>query len=263
MYTHNLGHQEGNGLAQHTGLGLNTTHAPGNHAQAVNHGGVGVGTHQSIGVVHALLLHDTVCQVLQVHLVHDTRAGRNDRESFECLLTPLQELVALHIALELAGQVLLVRLGEPGPVHLHRVVHHQINRHKRLHIGGIGTQILHSCTHGGKVHQQRHTREVLQNNAGYCEGDFVAAGVLGIPCGEVLNILLRDFQPIAVAQQALQHNAQRNRHAVNTRKTLLRQCRQRIVFSFRSCASCECAYRIHCPLYVKMIIRAQVYSFFP
>jgi hypothetical protein len=44
-------------------------------------------------------------QVLEVHLVHDARAGRHDAEVVEGLLAPAQELVALAVALELEPDV--------------------------------------------------------------------------------------------------------------------------------------------------------------
>jgi hypothetical protein len=44
-----LGHEHVHGLAEHDGLGLDAAHAPAQHAQAVDHGGVAVGADQRVG----------------------------------------------------------------------------------------------------------------------------------------------------------------------------------------------------------------------
>ena len=67
-------------------------------------------------------------------------------------------------------------------------------------------------------------REVLQDDAGYGEGDFVAAGIGGVPCCQIFNVLFGDFQAIAVAQQTFQYNAEGDRHAADAVKALFRQC---------------------------------------
>jgi hypothetical protein len=52
LKAHHVGRQEVHRLAQHGGLGLDAAHAPAHHTDAVDHGGVAVGAHQGIGVVH-------------------------------------------------------------------------------------------------------------------------------------------------------------------------------------------------------------------
>ena len=42
--------QHGDGLAEHGGLGLDAADAPAEHAEAVDHGGVGVGADQRVGI---------------------------------------------------------------------------------------------------------------------------------------------------------------------------------------------------------------------
>ncbi len=82
-------------------------------------------------------------QVLEVDLVHDAEAGRNDPEGVECLHAPLHELVALLVALELELHVQVERIAGAVVVDHHAVVDHQIDRHQRLdrlriaaHLGG-------------------------------------------------------------------------------------------------------------------------------
>ena len=42
--------KHGNGLPQHGCLGLNTADTPADHAQAVDHGGMGVSAHTRVGI---------------------------------------------------------------------------------------------------------------------------------------------------------------------------------------------------------------------
>jgi hypothetical protein len=80
-------------------------HTPSTHAQAVDHSGVRVGTHHTIGVQHVRLRAPCLAcehharEVLEVHLVHDSGAWWDDEEVFECFGSPLKEGEALAVAL--------------------------------------------------------------------------------------------------------------------------------------------------------------------
>jgi hypothetical protein len=113
-HPHHLRREEVQRLAEHDRLGLDAAHAPAQHAQAVDHGGVRIGTHQRVGHGRRVLLFAGCArqhhagQVLQVHLMHDADAGRHDAQVVEGRLAPAQEGVTLAIALEfdlgIAGQ---------------------------------------------------------------------------------------------------------------------------------------------------------------
>src|SRR5690606_31532794 len=77
--------QEVDRLAEHACLGFDAAHAPADHADAVDHGGVRVGADQGVRVVDVALLHDAARQVFQVDLVDDAEARRHDAEGVECL----------------------------------------------------------------------------------------------------------------------------------------------------------------------------------
>src|SRR5690606_35521079 len=70
--------QHGDRLAEHCCFGLDAANAPTQHAQAVDHGGVGVGAYAAIWVSAQYAVdfagHDGACQVLDVDLVHDAGA---------------------------------------------------------------------------------------------------------------------------------------------------------------------------------------------
>ena len=100
-----LRHQHRDRLAEHGRLGLDAADAPAEHAEAVDHRRVRVGADERVGIgaepaVGVAAVHD-LRQVLEVHLVADAGAGRHDAEVLERLLAPLEERVALAVALEL------------------------------------------------------------------------------------------------------------------------------------------------------------------
>jgi len=95
-----VGRQEVNRLTKHPGLGLDAADAPADDADAVDHRRVGVGADERVGIPDAVLFQHAAREVLEVDLVHDADARRDDLESVEGLRSPLQELVALLVALE-------------------------------------------------------------------------------------------------------------------------------------------------------------------
>ena len=101
-------------LAEHRGLGLDAADAPAEHAEAVDHRGVRVGADAGVGVGRQLAVdlagEDHAGQVLDVDLVHDAGARRDDLEVVERGLAPAQELVALAVALVLDLDVALERV---------------------------------------------------------------------------------------------------------------------------------------------------------
>src|SRR5690606_36328871 len=92
-----VGCQEVDRLAEHAGLGLDTAHAPADHANTVDHGGVAIGAHQRVGVIDVVFLVHAARQIFQVDLVHDSEARRHHAEGVECLHAPFHELVALLV----------------------------------------------------------------------------------------------------------------------------------------------------------------------
>src|SRR5258706_596731 len=116
-------------LAQHGRLGLDAADAPGEDAQAVDHGGVRIGAHQRVGIDDALALEDPLGEVLEVHLVHDADARRDDPEAVVGLHAPPEVLVAGPVPLELDAHVQLDGVRHPREIDLHAVIDHQVDRH--------------------------------------------------------------------------------------------------------------------------------------
>src|SRR5581483_5026546 len=96
-----VGREEVDRLAEHAGLGLDAADAPADDAEPVDHRRVRVRADERVRVMDAAPLEDALSEVLEVHLVADADAGRDDAERVEGLHAPLEELVALAVPLEL------------------------------------------------------------------------------------------------------------------------------------------------------------------
>ena len=97
-------------LAEHAGLGLDAADAPAEHAETVHHRRVRVGADQRVEVGDAVVFEDDAREVLEVDLVTDAHARGHDAELLEGTLGPLQERVALDVALVLDDDVLVEAL---------------------------------------------------------------------------------------------------------------------------------------------------------
>ena len=109
-----LGDEHADRLAEHGRLGLDPADAPAEHAEAVDHGRVAVGADEGVGIgdhFAGLVLAgpDALRDMFEVHLVADAGAGRHDLEIVERLAAPLEEFVALAVALIFELDVLLER----------------------------------------------------------------------------------------------------------------------------------------------------------
>jgi hypothetical protein len=203
-------------LAEHHGLGLDAADAPAEDAEAVDHRGVGVGADEGVGHrdVAALVVgqhrHD-LPEVLEVDLVDDAHARRDDPEVAERALGPAQELVALAVALVLAVDVLRVRAREAERVDLHRVVDHQVALHQRVDLCGVEPGPGHRGAHRREVDHRGHAGEVLQQHPGGRERHH-GLGRRGLgPAHQRLDVGLRDVQPADLAEQVLEQDLDRER----------------------------------------------------
>jgi hypothetical protein len=97
--------EEGDGLAEHAGFGFDAADAPADDAEAVDHGGVGVGADEGVRVENAVFFKDAFGEVFEVDLVDDADAGGDDLEGVEGLFAPFEEFVALAVAVEFEVEV--------------------------------------------------------------------------------------------------------------------------------------------------------------
>src|SRR5436190_16047626 len=108
--------------------------------------------------------------------MHDADSRRNELERLESLLSPLEKLVTLAIALELHVQIEFQRAGRTEEIHLHRVIDNQINRHERLDDVRVSSEPLHSAAHCREIDNERNSSEILQNNTRNDERDLLVRG---------------------------------------------------------------------------------------
>ncbi len=158
----------------------------------------------------AVLREDALRQVLEVDLVDDADAGRHDLEAAEGAHAPLEELVAGAVAPELDVHVHVERVGRRPLVDLHGVIHDERDRDERLDDGRVVLQALDRGPHRGQIHEQRHAREVLEDDPGHHERDLGGPLGSGLPRGERPDVLLLDPLAVAVAHERLEDDPERD-----------------------------------------------------
>ena len=223
VHAHHVGREEVDRLAQHRRLGLDPADAPADDTQSVDHRGVRIGSDEGVRIDHSVPLEDTLGEVLQIDLVDDPDAGRDDLEAVEGLHAPLEELVARPVARELDAHVELQRVRDAREVDLHAVVDHEIDRHGRLDQLRLCVRALDRAAHGGQVDDEGHAGEVLQEHARDHERDLLGALGARLPRREVLDVLFAHALAVEVAQQGLEHDAQADGHARDRGELLARR----------------------------------------
>ena len=212
--TDDMRDEHGDRLAEHGGFRLDAAHAPAQHAKTVHHGGVRVGADQCVGVgVAVAVREDDASEMLHVHLVNDAGVRRYDLEVVEGGLAPTQERVTFAVTLVLDVHVVRERVRGAVGVHLHRVVDDQFGRGERVHAGSVTAELHDGVAHGGEVHDARHAREVLHDDAGRREGDFVGRRRLGVPVQQGLDIRAGDVHAVLEAEEVLEQDLQGERQA--------------------------------------------------
>ena len=198
--THDFRHEECHWLAEHARFSFDATHAPTNHAKAVDHCRMRIGADEGIGIIYAIFFEHAFRQILQVHLVNNADAWRHDFEGIEGLFAPFEKLVAFTVTMKFQIKVARERITRARIVHLHAVVHHEIDWHQGLDHFGILAHTIHRRTHRRKIHQQRHPREVLQHDARYDEWNFIITWIFRLIGSEIGDVLVGHFEAVVIAQ---------------------------------------------------------------
>ena len=200
-------------LAQHRGFGLDAADTPAQHAEAVDHRGVGVGAEQGVRERPCLAIdvarHHHAREVFEVHLVHDAGGGRHHLEIIQRLLAPAQEGVTFVVALEFDLGIARQRVGLAEHIHLHRVVDHEFRGRERVDLLGVAAQRHHRIAHRGEIDHARHAGEILQHHACGQEGNLGGRLGLRIPVQHRFDLRFRDFAAVLVAQQVFQQDLHR------------------------------------------------------
>ena len=214
------GRRERHRLAEHRGLGLDAADAPAEDAEAVDHRRVRVRPDERVGERDAVAHRDDAREVLEVHLVADARAGRDDPQVLERGLRPPQERVALAVALVLARDVGLVGALDAEQVHLHRVVDDEVHRDERVDAGRVAARARDGGAHRGEVHDRRDAGVVLHEDPSGYEGDGGIARGLG-PAREGRHVLVAHVARAGTTEEVLEEDLRRLRQARGVGDALL------------------------------------------
>jgi LPXTG-motif cell wall-anchored protein len=187
-------------------------------AEAVDHRGVGVGADERVGIrelrcgpVRARHRHHDAGKELEVHLVHDAGVRRHRLEVAEALLTPLEEAIALLVALELELAVLLERVLAAEDVDLHRVVDDELHRLERVDLLRIAAHLLHRIAHRREIDDGGDAGEVLKEHTARGERDLLRRLGGRLPGGHRLDMRGQHGHAIFGTEQVLEQDLERER----------------------------------------------------
>jgi hypothetical protein len=98
------------------------------------------------------------------------------------------------------------------------VIDHKINRHQRFDDFGLPPSRFDRAAHRGKIDNQRHAGEILQNDPRDDERNFFVRGRFCVPLCQRLRNLCAGLFPVAISQHRLEHdpNARGNREIFPT-----------------------------------------------
>ena len=197
-------------LAQHRRFRFDAADAPAENAQAVDHGGVGIGAHQRIRISHAaaafVAVPDRLAEVFEVDLVTDAGARRHHAEAVEGFLPPAQEGVALVVALHFDTHVVFEGVIVAKFIDGNRVVNHQIHRRQRIHLVDVAAQSPYRFAHRGQIHHRRNAGKILHQHARRTIGDLTVSMAGLQPGDDGLEVVNLHGIAIHMAQQVLQQH---------------------------------------------------------
>jgi len=95
-------------------------------------------------------------------------------------------------------------------IDLDGVIDHQIDRHARLHTSEVRSARSDGRAHGRQVDQERHAGEILKQHAPDDEWHLRRPWGVGPPPGERLDVFVPDSQAVAVTDDRLEKDADRD-----------------------------------------------------
>ena len=193
------------------------------HPERVDHRGVRVGPDERVREGDPVAIVDHRCQELQVDLVDDAGAGRDDPQVPEGRLRPAQQLVPLAVAVVFALDVEDERIARPEAVDVDRVVDHEVHRDERVDQRRVAAQVRHRVAHDREVHDRGHPRQVLHDHARRHERDLGLGGDTRPPRCERLHVVRPDDPAARVPEEVLEQDPDRDRQPGTRREVVDRR----------------------------------------
>ena len=120
---------------------------------------------------------------------------------------PLEEFVALAVALEFHFEIEREGLGVPEEIDLHGVIDDEVDGDEWLDDPGIFAESLDCTPHGGEIDEERDAGEVLKDDAGYDEGNLFLGGRSGFPIGKGADVLGVDLLAVTIPENTFEDDA--------------------------------------------------------
>ena len=155
-------------------------------------------------------------EIFEIHLVADTGPRRHGAEVIESRLAPAQELITLLVALIFQFHIQLERVLGAEIVDHHRVVDDQIDRHERVDLFRVATELDRRVAHGRKIDDCGNAGKILHEHARGPVGDLVRGFSFLQPLGAGNNVFLGNGAAIFEAQQVLKNDFQGKRQLGHT-----------------------------------------------
>jgi len=204
--------EEGERLTEHSRFGFDSADAPANDAETVDHGGVGIGADERVGVseegtIGLFFGKNATSEVLEVNLVNDADAWGDDAKGLESLLAPLKEFVAFAVTFKFVLHVEHEGLLGAVDVDLDGVIDDEIDGDEGFDELRIFFEPSDGIAHSGEIDEKGYASEVLQNDARDGEGNFFRGRFFGIPAGKIFDVTGTSRKAIAVAENGFEDDA--------------------------------------------------------
>ena len=91
-------------------------------------------------------------------------------------------------------------------IDLHGMIDDQFGGQQRIDALRVAAHLHHGVAHGGQIDDGRHAGEVLQQDAGRHEGDFLAGLGFRLPVGQRFDVLGAHGQAVLAAEQVFEED---------------------------------------------------------
>ena len=132
---------------------------------------------------------------------------RHNAKVIKCVLAPLKECIALHIAFIFTVDIGLKGTWCPKGINHNRVIDDQVHRIKRVDFLSIATKRDNAIAHCRQINNGWNASEVLHQNPGRPIGDLTRVfSTFCAPLRKCANIIYRDCSAVFESKHVFQHH---------------------------------------------------------